>query len=310
MHKKSQSPIFCLADGTVRGVLAVVIRTEGPSYRAVGATMVFADDGSRLGSLSSGCIESDLAIHAQTVRTNGLPVVVTYGRGSPFMDIELPCGGGLDILLIAQPTDAELGIIASVTRDRTPRVIAISKTDGAITSVDEAHAIVDDLFALSLTPPLQFCIFGKGPEAANFAQLAQALGYEGALLSPDPETLNGFAGDDWRTVLLHKQACPAGLNPDAHTAVVLFFHDHEWEAPLLRDLLRSDAFYIGAQGSKLAGDARTVQLHALGVSPDQCSRIVGPIGMIPSTRDPQTLAVSVMAEILNTAQSDFLRATA
>lgn len=310
MHKKSQSPIFCLADGTVRGILAVVVRTEGPSYRSVGATMVFADDGSRLGSLSSGCIESDLAIHAQSVRNTGVPVVVTYGRGSPFIDIELPCGGGLDILLIAQPTAVELEVIACVKRDRTQRVLAISKTDGAISAVDDADAATDDLFMLSLLPPLQFCIFGKGPEAANFASLAQALGYEGTLLSPDPETLDGFAGDDWRTVLLHKQTCPAGLNPDAHTAVVLFFHDHEWEAPLLRDLLQSDAFYIGAQGSKRAGLARTAELHALGVSPDQCNRIVGPIGMIPSTRDPRTLAVSVMAEILNTAQAEFLRSTA
>ncbi|MCO4847295.1 MAG: XdhC family protein [Yoonia sp.] len=305
MHKKSQSPIFCLADGTVRGILAVVIRTQGPSYRSVGATMVFTDDGSRLGSLSSGCIESDLAIHAQTVRTNGVPLVVTYGRGSPFMDIELPCGGGLDILLIPQPTDAELDVIASVKRDRKQLTISISKTDGAISAVDQTFAGTDDLFVLSLNPPLQFCIFGKGPEAANFALLAQALGYDGTLLSPDPETLDGFAGDRWDSVLLSKKACPADLNPDAHTAVVLFFHDHDWEAPLLRDLLQSDAFYIGAQGSKRAGEARTAELQALGVPQEQCNRIVGPIGMIPSTRDPQTLAVSVMAEILNKAQSGF-----
>jgi xanthine dehydrogenase accessory factor len=305
MQKKSQSPIFCLAEGTIRGVLALVIRTEGPSYRSVGATMVLADDGSRLGSLSSGCIESDLAIHAQTVRDTGLPVVVTYGRGSPFMDIELPCGGGLDILLIPQPTDAELDLIASVKRDRKRVTIAISKRDGAISTVDENQAMSDDVFLLSLLPPLKFCIFGKGPEAGNFALLAQALGYEGILLSPDPETLDGFADTVWGSVLLHKQACPVGLNPDAYTAVVLFFHDHDWEAPLLRDLLQTDAFYIGAQGSKRAGDARAAELQALGVSNEQCNRIVGPIGMIPSTRDPQTLAVSVLAEILNKAQSGF-----
>ena len=62
---------------------------------------------------------------------------------------------------------------------------------------------------------------------------------------------------------------------------------------------------VGAQGSKRAGEARTAELQALGVPQEQCNRIVGPIGMIPSTRDPQTLAVSVMAEILNKAQSGF-----
>lgn len=299
MQNLSQNPIFNLADGTVHGVLALVIRTQGPSYRSVGATMVFADDGSRLGSLSSGCIESDLALHAETVRKSGTPMVVTYGEGSQFIDIVLPCGGGLDILLIAQPTAAECAMISGVTKDRTPTTIAISKVTGAITAPQPDD---DDGFILPLVPPLQFCVFGKGPEAVHFASLANALGYAGTVLSPDPETIDAAQNGMWEGALLMSQASPADLRIDAYTAIVLFFHDHEWEAPLLRDLLTSDAFYIGAQGSKRAGETRSRELQALGVSDALCARIVGPIGMIRSTRDPQTLAVSVMAEILNKAQ--------
>ena len=299
MHHTSQNPIFSLAGGSVRGVLALVIRTQGPSYRSVGATMVFADDGSRLGSLSSGCIESDLALHAQTVRNSGRPMVVAYGEGSQFIDIVLPCGGGLDILLIAQPNAAECALIFRVTEDRIATKIAISKVTGAITKPAPDDA---DVFTLSLAPPLQFCVFGKGPEAVHFASLAHALGYAGTVLSPDPETIEAASNGAWQGALLTSQASPADLHIDGYTAIVLFFHDHDWEAPLLRDLLTSDAFYIGAQGSKRAGEARTRELQALGVSDALCARIVGPIGMIPSTRDPQTLAVSVMAEILNKAQ--------
>lgn len=299
MQHTSQNPIFSLADGTVRGVLALVIRTQGPSYRSVGATMVFADDGSRLGSLSSGCIESDLELHAETVRKSGRPMVVTYGEGSQFIDIVLPCGGGLDILLIAQPTSAECSLISGVTKDRVPTEIAISKVTGAITGPQPDDG---DVFNLSLAPPLQFCVFGKGPEAVHFATLAHALGYAGTVLSPDPDTIDAALNGTWEGMLLKSQASPEGLRIDAYTAIVLFFHDHDWEAPLLRDLLTSDAFYIGAQGSKRAGEARTRELQALGVSDVLCARIVGPIGMIPSTRDPQTLAVSVMAEILKKTQ--------
>lgn len=299
MEKKTNSPIFALAAGRIQGVLAIVTRTEGPSYRAVGATMVFADDGRHIGSLSSGCIESDLAIHAETVRETGRPQVVLYGRGSPYMDITLPCGGGLEILLVPQPAPAALALINQVVAQRQETTISISRETGAITAGDGGA----DAVALHLVPPLQFCIFGKGPEATHFAQLAQALGYEGVLLSPDPETLAALDGSNWTHIMLTNMACPSNLHIDSRTAAILFFHDHEWEAPILTGLLDSDAFYIGAQGSKRAGDARLMELQAMGATQAQCDRIVGPIGLIPSTRDPQTLAVSVLAEILSKAQA-------
>lgn len=301
MNKTSQSPILDLADKSIQGVLAIVIGTEGPSYRSVGATMVFADDGSRHGSLSSGCIESDLAIHAKRFGRVGLPVSVIYGRGSPFMDIVLLCRGGLEILLIPQPTDSELEIIAVVERDRAPVRIAISKRTGRNTVVvSDQPEIVDDIFHMKLSPQLRFCVFGKGPEAMSFAHLAQALGYEGMILSPDPEMLQPFQPSFWPTILLHDPARPENLALDAHTAAVLFFHDHEWGVPILTTLLESDAFYISAQGSKQTSINRLRDFKASGATDRQCRRILGSIGLIASTRDPQTLAVSVMTEILAT----------
>lgn len=298
------SPIFGLAEGKFNGVLALVVATVGPSYRSVGASMVFMDDGTRIGSLSSGCIESDLSLHADRVRASGTPKVITYGAGSPFVDIKLPCGGALEILLVPQPKDEELDLIRDVLSNRIAKTITISKSTGKIGENVGVPGEADrEHFRLKLVPPLRFCVFGKGPEAVNFTQLAQALGYDGRLLSPDPETLDMIVGSDWETTALLRQACPPDLPLDHHTAVVLFFHDHEWEAPILKGILQSDAFYIGAQGSKRAGEARSWELDALGVSNAQRARIVGPIGLIPSTRDPQTLAVSVLAEILHKAQA-------
>ena len=303
MNKASQNPILDLANGSIRGVLAIVIRTQGPSYRSEGATMVFSDDGARHGSLSSGCIESDLALHAKRVGHYGQPMTVTYGHGSPFMDIVLPCGGGLEILLIPQPTVSERNIISAVEEDRMPVKIAISKRTGRITAAASAqNKNSDDTFCTAITPPLQFCILGKGPEAMSFAHLAQALGFNGVLLSPDPETLQPFQSSFWPTILLHDPAHPEKITLDAHTAAVLFFHDHEWEVPILKNLMDSDAFYIGAQGSKQTSINRLRDFKASGATTVQCQRILGPIGLIPSTRDPQTLAVSVLAEILASPQ--------
>jgi len=81
----------------------------------------------------------------------------------------------------------------------------------------------------------------------------------------------------------------------------LFFHDHDWEPPLLADALKTEAFYIGAQGSQRARDARLADLRAMDVPEEQLTRLTGPVGLIPSARDPGTLAVSVLAEVLSKA---------
>jgi xanthine dehydrogenase accessory factor len=96
---------------------------------------------------------------------------------------------------------------------------------------------------------------------------------------------------------------PADLSPDERTAIVLFFHDHEWEPSLLFDALKTNAFYIGAQGSQRARDSRNRKLLELGVSEDDLRRLHGPVGLIPSARDPGTLSVSVLAEVLQKSMS-------
>ena len=93
-------PIDAVLADQSDAALAVIVGVEGPSYRPLGAVMAVFDDKRRVGTLSSGCIEKDIALHAQEALEAGRPRKVRYGRGSPFIDIKLPCGGGLDILLL------------------------------------------------------------------------------------------------------------------------------------------------------------------------------------------------------------------
>ena len=66
--------------------------------------------------------------------------------------------------------------------------------------------------------------------------------------------------------------------------------------------LKSNAFYIGAKGSLRTRDARNAALLGMGIAKSELRRIHGPVGLIPSAREPGTLAVSVLAEILAEAQ--------
>ena len=142
-------------------------------------------------------------------------------------------------------------------------------------------------------------MFGKGPEAVTFAKLVQSLGYNGVLVSPDPDTINTakIAGCTTREIFHPK--CPEDILLPPRTAVICFFHDQEWEAPILSGILDRDTFYIGCQGSKQTSDTRFLELKRLDVPIELRQKVRGPIGLIPSVRDSNTLAVSVLAEILS-----------
>lgn len=296
-----RAPLMSLRDTAGAGVLAIITRTEGPSYRPVGAIMALMDNQTHVGTLSSGCVEADLALHATEVLQTGRPKTVLYGRGSPYIDIQLPCGGGLEIMLLPDPDTRLLGKLIDTLEARKPATLVIDLQSGAL-DVDPVAPADINIFSVRFEPELRSFIFGKGPEASTFARLVQSAGYPNILLSPNDETLADAAEAGCVTRHLSSRTVPADIVPDAWSSVVLFFHDHDWEPPILAHVLETDAFYIGAQGSRRAHEARMLELEKMGVSKAARHRVRGPIGLVPSARDARTLAVSVLAEVLAVAR--------
>ncbi|MEJ8560128.1 XdhC family protein [Yoonia sp. GPGPB17] len=295
-------PVRAILDARGPSVLAVIAGVEGPSYRPLGAMMAVMADGSRVGTLSSGCIEADIALHAGDVLATGAPRMIRYGQGSPFVDIELPCGGGLDILLVPNPDKEALGQIALRQAAREDCSLTINIDSGAITLQKPAETgRIGQKLSVRFDPAIRFLVFGKGPEASTFAALVQSAGYPNLLLSPDSETLQAGVGAGCPTRHMTQHGFPKGLQTDDRTAIVLFFHDHDWEPPILKEAVQTNAFYIGSQGSQRARDKRHTTLAQMGVSPADIARLRGPVGLIPSARDAGTLAVSVLSEILAVA---------
>lgn len=281
-------PLHALGPQTA---LAVITRIEGASYRPLGAAMAIEQDGKRTGSLSSGCLERDVALHAQQALQDGSPRFLRYGTGSPFADIELPCGGGLEIAVLPYPKMAAIAQARARLAAREPAAISITSS-GAIVATHAADAL-----NICIRPQPRMIVFGKGPEASCFARIAQQAGYPVELFSPDDETLAeaGFGRS------LTTTGWPDGLNLDPYSAVVLFFHDHDREPALLAHALQSPAFLVGAQGSLRAHKSRCAALQGMGLPKAVIDRLASPFGLIPSTRDPRTLAVSVLAQVLDRA---------
>lgn len=279
-------PLQALVPGAV---LAVLTGVEGPHYRRPGTIMAFLPDGRRVGQITSGCIEGDLAIHAERAAADGRSRHLRYGEGSPFVDLRLPCGGGIDIALVPLADVSAVRQALALRAVRQPARLRIDPGRATITlaDADALHGII-----LPLRPPLRIEVAGTGVEAATFAALAHAAGYPVRLLSPDESTR---ASAQMRGV----DAQPLGpLTADEWTAVVLFFHDHDIEPPIIAEALSGPAFYIGAQGSLRAQNARRAALAELGIREGDMTRLRGPIGVIRSARDPKVLALSVLAEIV------------
>ena len=271
--------------------LAVITDVDGPSYRPVGATMVVNGAGRSWGHLSSGCVDKDVILHAQASLATGRGRTLRYGRGSAFIDMQLPCGGGLDIMLFPHPDRRLLAAAQRQLLSRMPATLGLS-ADGQILPASDAGTWI-----LRIVPKLRFIVFGNGLEARCFADLALSIGCPVELFSSDSETLAGLSCGR----MLAGSAWPKGVEADAHSAILLFFHDHDREPALLESALASKAFYIGAQGSRRAHQARCAALLSRGVAPDSIARLASPFGLIPSARDPRTLAISVMAHVLDRA---------
>lgn len=279
--------------------MAVLTETFGPAYRNPGSAMAIGPDGSFAGALSSGCIEADLILHAVKVRTQGVPQHLRYGQGSPFMDLRLPCGGAIEVMLFLV---RDFDVLRDLSRARADRRQVLLQLSGkGRLCLGDTSLEGEGNFAVPFKAPIRFVIFGAGPEAAVFADLVQSLGYDHVLLSHDDQSLSAAERMGCNVRKLGKLPDLADLVPDDRCAALLFYHDHDYEPQILQRLLEWPAFYIGAQGSRATQAARLERLADMGVPPAMLERVRGPIGLIPSSRDPRLLAISVLAEVVMAA---------
>lgn len=289
---RDAAPLRLAAEG---GALCTLIGIDGPFSRALGAQFSVGADGSSAGDMTGGCLDRALADECAKARESGVRRLVRYGQGSPFIDIRLPCGGGLDILIDPRPVTQVCDAALDVLRSRRPATLAVPLPD-----VEEPMALVSwqsgdqshretSFFHRVYHPALRLHVLGGGPEAASLARLAGQYGIECFCHAPAGE---GGGGS------LYLGQPPAGVPTDAWTAIVLLFHDHDWEIPLIDWALGTPAFYIGALGGQRTAAMRKAALLAKGWPEAEVGRVRGPIGAFGPARDADSLALSVLAELV------------
>lgn len=296
-----------------RALLATVVRTWGSSPRPVGSIMALAEDGAVVGSVSGGCIEDDLVFrYSQAyaskgeakVMPSGPPTLVKYGiTADEAHRFGLPCGGTLELLLEHDPDAASLGELVSRLGTGVLVRRSVQLADGAVT-LEAADApselLIDDgRMTNTFGPEYRMLLIGAGQLTEYLATMALFSGFAVTVCDPREEYRGAFDVPGATLVSDMPDDVVLAFRPDRRSCVVALTHDPKLDDLALLEALDTDAFYVGAIGSRRNNDARRQRMiEHFGQTEVSLARLRGPIGIYVGSKTPPEIAVSVMAEIL------------
>lgn len=276
--------------------LATVVSTWGSAPRPRGSHMIVHADGRFEGSVSGGCVETDILATAAEVIAGAPSVVKTYGvADDAAWEVGLPCGGTIEVLV--QPVSATGFPPALFDRIAAARASGAS-LDVGTDLVTGVSAIGGGGFVNRYDPPRRLLIVGAVQIAQALAGLARELGILTIVIDPrgrflTPERFPGVTLDDrW------PDEAVTAMKPDRATAVVTLSHDPKIDDAALLAALASPAGYVAALGSRKSQAARLERLAAQGVPPQDLARIEGPAGLDLGAIGPAEIALSIAASMV------------
>jgi xanthine dehydrogenase accessory factor len=296
-----------------RALLATVVRTWGSSPRPVGSIMALAEDGSVVGSVSGGCIEDDLIDrHTQAYAgkdgphriPSGPPTLVKYGiTADEAHRFGLPCGGTLELLLEYDPEVAQLAELVALLETGQLMRRSVRLADGAVAlepADTPSELVVDDRCMVNtFGPEYRMLLIGAGQLTEYLATMALFSGFAVTVCDPREEYRGAFHVPGAK--LLHDMPddVVTAFKPDRRSCVVALTHDPKLDDLALLEALETEAFYVGAIGSRRNNEARRERMiEHFEQTEASLARLRGPIGIYIGSKTPPEIAVSVMAEIL------------
>ena len=197
---------------------------------------------------------------------------------------------GQQALVMGQDVEGELKLQEDTVTNIRQRIL--EDLSGAVVEPNS------ELFIRVYNPPLRLILVGAVHVSQALIPMAEIIGFDVTVI--DPRTT--FASDarfpavtmltDWPDQAIRS------LKPDHRSAVVTLTHDPKLDDPALKEVLLTNAFYIGSLGSRRTHTSRMKRLGADGIDEKTLSRIHAPVGIHLGGRRPAEISLSIMAEII------------
>lgn len=252
--------------------------------------------------------------------------------------VGLSCGGEIELLVEPFRPDPAWKVTRDAISEQRPVAVAVALgppaligrrlavfPDGARTGAlhqeldDEVAAIAQELlleggsrklhlpwqgeeaavFVEAFPPSPRLFLIGAAFAAQPLARMAGDVGFRVTVVDPRAAfaTRERFPTADaviveWPDRVLERAEL------DVYSYVVMLLHDPKFDIPALVPALRSNARYIGVMGSRRTHERRMAALREQGLSDDDLARLHAPIGLDLGGRQPEEIAVSILAEML------------
>ncbi|TML60705.1 MAG: XdhC family protein [Actinobacteria bacterium] len=299
-----------------RVAMARVVATRRSAPRPIGSKLIVSAQGELAGSVSGGCVESEVVEAAREVLSGGEPQLLTFGISDDLaLSVGLPCGGEIDVW-VDEPAPELLDQLGEIVRRESWAVVLTDLENGtsrlfrhgedpvADDLIRAGHGRVVELegrrlFADVFGPPPRLLVYGAVDTADALCAAARGLGWhtiaaDARARFATPERLPH--ADE--VIVAWPEETLAQVQPDHATAIVVLTHDDKFDVPMLVGALATDAFYVGALGSRRNQERRRERLLEAGVDESALERISGPAGLDIGAHSPAETALSILAEIM------------
>jgi len=283
--------------------LATLVKVEGSSYRRPGARLLLLPDGTRVGSISGGCLEEDVMERARRVLTTGRPELAVYdttAENDLVWGVGLGCQGVVRIFIEQIPAlrpdwIALLRANLHERRETTLRVDYAESTPRGTRLAGTADAPGEGVFIETVAAPPALIICGAGDDAQPLARLAKETGWHVTVADARAAYASSerFPEAD-RIVAAPLTQIAASLCADARTFAVVMTHRYVDDREFLRALLPQDFPYLGQLGPRTRTDRLLAELSP---SPAQLAKLHAPVGLDLGGSTPETVALAILAEM-------------
>ncbi len=284
--------------------LCTVISTWGSSPRPPGAIMVWSEKGGT-GSISGGCVEQDLFERFISGEfKHKTPCIIRYGDGSETgKKVRLPCGGIMQVLVerVCCESLSTWQRISSQLKLRQGLVRVVDLITGQWAYENaKPMPVIHEKTKLKhyLGPSRKLLIVGANQVSYYLANFTRSLDFLVTVCDPGERVTTDFQDGEVEFIARYPDGIVDQGFSDANSAVVAVSHDPRLDDMALMEALPSQAFYVGAMGSKRTSEARRERLRQLEVPEAALLRLHAPIGIAIGSKTPSEIAVSIAAHLV------------